>query len=466
MLVSGGHSSLLRVGDVTASVEPLGSTIDDAAGEAFDKVARLLGLPFPGGPHIDRAAASGSSVAIDFPRGLSSRRDLERHRFDFSLLRPQDRRRPLGAGARGTPASRCRSPTSPRRSRRRCATCSPARRSTPPSSEGIEDILIGGGVAANSRLRVLAEERAAAQRHPGPGPAPGPVHRQRRHGRRARRRDGRPRPHAVRARPARPTPRCRSSRCWQSDPPVRTGCIVCSNTEPSTRRIACSRSRPSSRAARARRSPSRRSTCPTPGPARPSCRSRRAGCATPTCTTARAASTTSSRSCSATRRPGSSRRSGDGVTDVAPGDFVVLNWRAVCGDCRACNRGEPWYCFATFNATQKMTLEDGTELSPALGIGAFAEKTLVAAGQCTKVDPGARAAAVGLLGCGVMAGLGAAINTGNVGRGKSVAVIGCGGVGVGRGRGLGARRRGEDHRRRHRRPEARGRNAAWAPRTR
>ena len=121
---------------------------------------------------------------------------------------------------------------------------------------------------------------------------------------------------------------------------------------------------------------------------------------------------------------------GEGVTDVAPGDFVILNWRAVCGQCRACLKGRPWYCFATHNATQKMTLADGTELSPALGIGAFAEKTLVAAGQCTKVDPSARAAAVGLLGCGVMAGLGAAINTGNVGRGKSVAVIGCGGVGV------------------------------------
>jgi S-(hydroxymethyl)mycothiol dehydrogenase len=121
---------------------------------------------------------------------------------------------------------------------------------------------------------------------------------------------------------------------------------------------------------------------------------------------------------------------GPDVIGLAPGDFVILNWRAVCGNCRACLRGEPWYCFATFNATQKMTLEDGTELSPALGIGAFAEKTLVAAGQCTKVDPSARAAAVGLLGCGVMAGLGAAINTGNVTRGKSVAVIGCGGVGM------------------------------------
>ena len=96
---------------------------------------------------------------------------------------------------------------------------------------------------------------------------------------------------------------------------------------------------------------------------------------------------------------------GEGVTEVAPGDFVVLNWRAVCGKCRACLRGQPWYCFNTHNATQKMTLEDGTELSPALGIGAFADKTLVAAGQCTKVDPTASPAAVGLLGCGVMAGL-------------------------------------------------------------
>ncbi|MFF4318133.1 S-(hydroxymethyl)mycothiol dehydrogenase [Streptomyces sp. NPDC001568] len=120
---------------------------------------------------------------------------------------------------------------------------------------------------------------------------------------------------------------------------------------------------------------------------------------------------------------------GADVTSVAPGDFVVLNWRAVCGNCRACRRGRPWYCFATHNAGQSMTLEDGTPLSPALGIGAFAEKTLVAAGQCTKVDPAASPAAAGLLGCGVMAGLGAALNTGNVGRGDSVAVIGCGGVG-------------------------------------
>ncbi|WP_147945106.1 S-(hydroxymethyl)mycothiol dehydrogenase [Microbispora sp. CSR-4] len=120
---------------------------------------------------------------------------------------------------------------------------------------------------------------------------------------------------------------------------------------------------------------------------------------------------------------------GEGVTDVAPGDFVILNWRAVCGQCRACLRGRPQYCFATHNATQKMTLADGTPLSPALGIGAFADKTLVAAGQCTKVDPSASPVAVGLLGCGIMAGLGAAINTGGVTRGDSVAVIGCGGVG-------------------------------------
>jgi S-(hydroxymethyl)mycothiol dehydrogenase len=120
---------------------------------------------------------------------------------------------------------------------------------------------------------------------------------------------------------------------------------------------------------------------------------------------------------------------GPGVTEVAPGDYVVLNWRAVCGQCRACAKGKPWYCFNTHNATQKMTLTDGTELSPALGIGAFAEKTLVAAGQCTKVDRGVPPQVAGLVGCGVMAGIGAAINTGEVTRGESVAVIGCGGVG-------------------------------------
>jgi S-(hydroxymethyl)mycothiol dehydrogenase len=119
---------------------------------------------------------------------------------------------------------------------------------------------------------------------------------------------------------------------------------------------------------------------------------------------------------------------GPDVTEVAPGDFVILNWRAVCGECRSCRRGRPQYCFATHNATQKMTL-DGRELSPALGIGAFAEKTLVAAGQATKVDARARPEAAGLLGCGVMAGIGAAMFTGEVGPGDSVAVFGCGGVG-------------------------------------
>jgi S-(hydroxymethyl)mycothiol dehydrogenase len=120
---------------------------------------------------------------------------------------------------------------------------------------------------------------------------------------------------------------------------------------------------------------------------------------------------------------------GSAVTHVEVGDFVVLNWRAVCGNCRACRRGRPWYCFDTFNGSQPMTLTDGTELTPALGVGAFAEKTLVHEGQCTKVDPNADPTVVGLLGCGVMAGLGAAVNTGNVSRGDSVAVIGCGGVG-------------------------------------
>ena len=121
---------------------------------------------------------------------------------------------------------------------------------------------------------------------------------------------------------------------------------------------------------------------------------------------------------------------GPDVTDLKPGDRVILNWRAVCGECRACRKGQPQYCFSTHNATQKMTLADGTPLSPALGIGSFAEKTLVAAGQCTKIDDDVDPAAVGLLGCGIMAGIGAAINTGAVQRGESVAVIGCGGVGI------------------------------------
>jgi S-(hydroxymethyl)mycothiol dehydrogenase len=120
---------------------------------------------------------------------------------------------------------------------------------------------------------------------------------------------------------------------------------------------------------------------------------------------------------------------GDDVTNVAPGDFVILAWRAPCGRCRSCLRGRPWYCFDSANAAQKMTLTDGTVLSPALGIGAFAELTLVAAGQAVKVDAGAGPALAGLIGCGVMAGFGAAVNTGSVTRGDTVAVFGCGGVG-------------------------------------
>ncbi|GAA2093876.1 S-(hydroxymethyl)mycothiol dehydrogenase [Streptomyces albiaxialis] len=120
---------------------------------------------------------------------------------------------------------------------------------------------------------------------------------------------------------------------------------------------------------------------------------------------------------------------GPGVTDPLPGDYVVLAWRAPCGRCRACRRGRPWYCFDSQNAAQPMTLADSTPLTPALGIGAFAEKTLVAAGQAVKVDPAARPEAAGLIGCGIMAGYGAAVHTGGVTRGDTVAVIGCGGVG-------------------------------------
>ena len=172
MLVSGGHSSLLRVGDVTGDVVPLGATIDDAAGEAFDKVARLLGLPFPGGPHIDRAARSGSSVSIDFPRGLTSRRDLERHRFDFSFsgLKTAVARWVEARERAGEPV-----PVEDVAASFQEAVCDVLTRKAvdAAASEGIEDILIGGGVAANSRLRVLAEERAAARgirvRVPRPG---------------------------------------------------------------------------------------------------------------------------------------------------------------------------------------------------------------------------------------------------------------------------------------------------------
>jgi N6-L-threonylcarbamoyladenine synthase len=172
MLVSGGHSSLLKVEDVTTGVDPLGATIDDAAGEAFDKVARLLGLPFPGGPHIDKAARSGSSVAIDFPRGLTSGRDLERHRFDFSFSGLKT------AVARWVEAKERAGesvPVNDVAASFQEAVCDVLTRKAIDAAvvHGIEDLLIGGGVAANSRLRVLAEERAAAKgirvRVPRPG---------------------------------------------------------------------------------------------------------------------------------------------------------------------------------------------------------------------------------------------------------------------------------------------------------
>lgn len=172
MLVSGGHSSLLRVDDVTSSVVPLGATIDDAAGEAFDKVARLLGLPFPGGPHIDRVAREGNAVSIDFPRGLSSRRDLERHRFDFSFsgLKTAVARWVEAREASGEPV-----PVADVAAAFQEAVVDILTRKAvdAAASQGIDDILIGGGVAANSRLRYLAEERASAKgirvRVPRPG---------------------------------------------------------------------------------------------------------------------------------------------------------------------------------------------------------------------------------------------------------------------------------------------------------
>ena len=159
LLVSGGHSSLLLVPDLSREVVPLGRTVDDAAGEAFDKVARVLGLPFPGGPPIDRAAREGDPAAIAFPRGLTGPRDAG---LRLLLLRAEDRRRPLGRGPRSGRGSRCRWPTWPRRSRRRSPTCSPPRRCGPAASTASTTWCSAAGVAANSRLRALAEERCAA----------------------------------------------------------------------------------------------------------------------------------------------------------------------------------------------------------------------------------------------------------------------------------------------------------------
>ena len=172
LLVSGGHSSLLLVPDVTADVRPLGVTVDDAAGEAFDKVARLLGLPFPGGPHIDREARSGSSVAIAFPRGLTTGRDLERHRFDFSFsgLKTAVARWVQARERSGEPvpvadvAASFQEAVVDVLTRKAVAAC---------REHGVDHLLVGGGVAANSRLRALAQQRCEAAgvelRVPRPG---------------------------------------------------------------------------------------------------------------------------------------------------------------------------------------------------------------------------------------------------------------------------------------------------------
>ncbi|MGZ4635572.1 tRNA (adenosine(37)-N6)-threonylcarbamoyltransferase complex transferase subunit TsaD [Oryzihumus sp.] len=172
MLVSGGHSSLLLVPDVTHDIRSLGSTIDDAAGEAFDKVARVLGLPFPGGPYVDRAAREGDAAYIDFPRGLTSRRDMERHRFDFSFsgLKTAVARWVEARERDGQPvpvadvAASFQEAVTDVLTRKAVLAC---------RENGVEDLLIGGGVAANSRLRAMAQERCDAAgirlRVPRPG---------------------------------------------------------------------------------------------------------------------------------------------------------------------------------------------------------------------------------------------------------------------------------------------------------
>ena len=172
LLVSGGHSSLLLVEDVTGEITPLGSTIDDAAGEAFDKIARLLGMPFPGGPHVDRAARDGDVSAIAFPRGLTGPQDMQRHRFDFSFagLKTAVARWVEARELAGEPvpvadvAAAFQEAVVDVLTRKAVLAC---------REHGVDALLIGGGVAANSRLRVLAAERCAAAgvelRIPRPG---------------------------------------------------------------------------------------------------------------------------------------------------------------------------------------------------------------------------------------------------------------------------------------------------------
>ena len=172
LLVSGGHSSLLLVSDVTHDVRSLGSTIDDAAGEAFDKVARVLGLPFPGGPHVDRVATEGNSAFVAFPRGLTSGRDMERHRFDFSFsgLKTSVARWVEARERAGEPvpvadvAASFQEAVVDVLTRKAVKAC---------KEHGVGDLLIGGGVAANTRLRAMAQERCDAAgvrlRVPRPG---------------------------------------------------------------------------------------------------------------------------------------------------------------------------------------------------------------------------------------------------------------------------------------------------------
>jgi N6-L-threonylcarbamoyladenine synthase len=158
MLVSGGHSSLLLVPDVTNDVQSLGSTIDDAAGEAFDKVARVLGLSFPGGPQVDLAAREGDPAFVAFPRGLTSGRDMERHRFDFSFsgLKTSVARWVEACERSGEPvpvadvAASFQEAVVDVLTRKAVLAC---------REHGVDDLLIGGGVAANTRLRAMAQER-------------------------------------------------------------------------------------------------------------------------------------------------------------------------------------------------------------------------------------------------------------------------------------------------------------------
>lgn len=161
LLVSGGHTSLLHVRDIATDIVEIGSTIDDAAGEAYDKVARVLGLPYPGGPVIDKAAADGDAAAIRFPRGLTARHDLEKHRFDFSfsglktaVARWVEQRRLDGEEI----------PLADVAASFQEAVCDVLTAKTVAAAQhyGADTVLLGGGVAANSRLRGLLEERTAA----------------------------------------------------------------------------------------------------------------------------------------------------------------------------------------------------------------------------------------------------------------------------------------------------------------